>query len=185
MSVLKRILRLLGFTDSQPVIEHEPAIQDCSMSQDPELKTHLELVDRHFSFLTNELGFELTRSRMDGYEHTTDYSKNNLRVHIVFASGTLPLIYIINNLLPYDESKGLDNREIVEENNEEMKSIMRIHSERLEPVYKSFYQNNYDHKLFRDDFEKFGREDYTRYMALAGTTTRDIILNQKGKLKDA
>ena len=185
MSIFQKILQTLGLTVSNNPIVGEPPIQDFSQLQDPELKTHLNLVDKHFSFLTNELGFKLTRFRMDGHEHTTVFSKDNISVHIIFAWGALPMIYVKNNLLPYDESKRLTNTEVVQDYNDEIRTIMNRHSERLKPVYEKFYKNNYDRKYFQEDFENFGREDYVKYMTLSENTTKDIIINQKGKIKNA
>jgi len=174
----------MGFPAGDTAMINESPIQDITHTPDQELKTHLELTDTHFLFLSNELGFKLTRSRMDGHEHTTIFTRNNLSVHIIFTWGTLPMIYIKNNLLPYDESKGLDNIEIVHEYSDEMRTIMEIHSERLKPAYEYFLKHNYDSKLLQEDFENTGREDYVKYMTLAGTTARDIISGQKGRLKD-
>jgi hypothetical protein len=184
MNVFQRLLQILGFTGSDRQAGSEPTIEEYPNNNDIEFKTHIELVAKHFSFLTNELGFQLSRSRMDGHEHTTIFTRNHLSVHIIFAWGSLPLIYIKNNLLPYDESKGLDNGELVQDYSEEMKKIMKIHSERVKPAYNFFYKNNYDDKYLQEDYKNFGQEDYIRYMSLAGTTGRDMLINQKGMIKD-
>ena len=115
---------------------------------------------------------------MDGHEHSTIFSRSNLSVHIVFASGTLPIIYIKNDLLPYDESKGLSNLDAVQDHSEEIKNIIKMHSERLKPAYEYFYKQNYDQKLIQEDFENFGREENTKYIALAAKIIKNKLINK-------
>ncbi len=192
MNILKNIF---GLGDNRSSSKREespkqPEIQDFSDTVIPELKTHVDTVNYEFSFLSEDLGFTLMTNRFFGRELCTIYSKENIDVNIFFELGSLPIIKIRNNDLPYDESKSLFNADVVEDYNIRMKEIRSIRGKRRNPKQQRFMdewldKDNLNLTELDEDYDQFGRQEHIEYLQEAAKTVRENIENRKGKLKNA
>lgn len=172
-SIVQNTLRNIFSAKNEPVVinktvyneefEDEEKFEDFSDISNPEIINHLDAVNEQFSFLTDELGFSLVVNRFYGRELTKVYMKDNIEVHIVYETGSLPWVTIRNSNLPYDDISKTYNFDIVDEFEPRIREIKEKYSK----------QNN----------KQSRQNQHIEYLIEAAKTVRYNIENRIGKLK--
>ena len=83
------------------------------VNQRPDYLDHLNKVKECESYLVGKLGFKRTSHNWCSYEFNSVFEQDNLEVRIVYETSLPSSIMLIDNDLPYDESKGLTNVEFI------------------------------------------------------------------------
>jgi hypothetical protein len=87
--------------------------ENIPLNQRPDYLEHLRKIEECEDFLIREMGFIKTLNKWCSYEFTTVFKKENTEVRIVFETSVPSSIRLVNTSLPYDESKGLTNVELI------------------------------------------------------------------------
>lgn len=151
--------------------------------------THTECVFREFEFLNTEFQFEMIMDRHKGHELWIVYAKPPIEIQIWGDHGDLPFIMIRNSNLPYDESKELDNRDSVDEQNPKVLRIRQGYDRRRAPLHERFMyhwlkKDNYDSSELDKDYELFGKQEHEEYIREAALTVRHSLMLNRGVLKN-